>query len=79
MLNSFEVIYIFDYHADIDSINIALISTAIPRIIFFIVVGIKSAGCLNFAIYLTLFDPITFPMSLAAYSYVTFLVNIFYL
>ena len=47
------------------------------RILFFIVVGIKSAGIKKFLVYLFVFDPITFPMCLAAYAYVFFLHHFF--
>ena len=75
--NSAEVIYVMDPEGYIDVINIAFITTSVPRIIFFTAVGIKLAGCRKFFFYWVLLDPISFPMGLAVYAYIVFLVTIF--
>ena len=75
--NSAEVIYIMDPNGYVDVINVAFISTSVPRILFFSAVGIKLAGFRKFFFYWVLLDPISFPMGLAVYAYIVFLVSIF--
>lgn len=77
MANAAEVIYIMDPNGYVDVINIAYISTSVPRILFFSAVGIKLAGFRKFFFYVILLDPISFPMGLAVYAYIVFLVTIF--
>ena len=72
--NAAEVIYIMDPNGYVDIVYLAFISTSIPRIIFFSAVGIKLAGFRNFFFYCVLLDPISFPMGLAVYAYIVFLV-----
>lgn len=78
LLNTLEVIYIFDPNINYYAFNIAFISTSIPRTILFSAVGIKFAGRFKkYIFYLIMLDPIAFPMGFACYAYVTFLFNIF--
>lgn len=79
MLNAFEVMYLLSKDLDILAINIAFLTTVIPRIIFYIVFGIKYAGLKKFAKYLIILDPIAFPMAVSAYAYIIFLTSIFVL
>ena len=79
LYNSFEVIYIFDRETDLDLINTLIVATAIPRILFYIALGIRASTWRTFLSYTFILDPITFPMALAAYAYVVFFSSVFIL
>lgn len=77
LLNSAEVIYVFDPDGDIDHINIAYITTAFIRVFFYLAVGIKMGGPKKYFSFVIILDPITFPLGLAVYAYIVFLVSVF--
>ena len=67
----------FDPQVDSDSMRIAFLVTVLPRILFYIGLGIKSASFSKFIQYLAILDPIAFSMGLAVYSFVVLLVSVF--
>lgn len=77
ILNSSEIIYIFNTQLLNLNINLAFLITCAMRLAFFIVVSLKLVTIRRFFSMLLLFDSIFIPMGMSIYAYVIFTVYTF--
>jgi hypothetical protein len=78
VLNSTEVIYIFNTQLLDLNVNLSFMTTCILRLVFYFIVALKLVKHPRyFFYYISLYDPISMPMILSLYAYCMFLFSMF--